>query len=94
MITDAPGLERPLSHQVKEEVQVRGQRSCRDFLGGLLYPCVGRRKEAGQPRLQGSAYRPDMLSELGSRQGPMFREEAGPELAGVGGEARLLEVRR
>lgn len=36
---------------------------------------------------------PDVLSELGSRQEPMMREEARLELAGVGDEARLLEVR-
>lgn len=37
---------------------------------------------------------PDILSELGSRQGPMLREEAGLERAGVGDGARLLEVGR
>lgn len=37
---------------------------------------------------------PDMLSELGSRQEPMLREEAVLELGGVGDGARLLEVRR
>lgn len=44
--------------------------------------------------LSGSAYQPDMLSELGSRQEPVLREEAGLELAGVGDGARLLEVGR
>lgn len=37
---------------------------------------------------------PDMPSELGSRQEPRLREEAWLEMAGVGGEARLLEGRR
>lgn len=46
------------------------------------------------PNFSGSGYRPDTLSELGSRQEPILREEAGLELAGVGDGARLLEVRR
>lgn len=42
----------------------------------------------------GSGYRPDKLSELGTRQEPMLGEEAGLELAGFGDGARLLEVGR
>lgn len=42
----------------------------------------------------GSEYRPDMPSELDSRQEPMLREETRLELAGVGNGARLLEIGR
>lgn len=42
----------------------------------------------------GSGYRPDMLSELGSRQELMLCEETGLKLAGFGDGARLLEVGR
>lgn len=42
----------------------------------------------------GSGYRPDMPSELDSRQQPMLREDTRLELAGVGNGARLLEIGR
>lgn len=40
----------------------------------------------------GSRYRPDTLGELGSRQEPRVRDEAGPKPAGVGFGAGLLAV--
>lgn len=62
---------------------------------GLVYTLCGKEgRRLANPNFSGSGYRPDALSELGSRQEPMLREEAGLELAGVGDGARLLEVRR
>lgn len=61
----------------------------------LVYTLWGKKgRRPASPNFSCSGYRPDMLSELGSRQGPMLREEAGLELAGVGDGARLLEVGR
>lgn len=63
--------------------------------GSLVYALGGREgRKLASPDFSGSGYRPDMLSELGSRQEPMLREAAGLELAGVGDGARLLEVER
>lgn len=46
------------------------------------------------PGFRGSGYRPATLSELGSRQEPRLREDAGPELAGAGDGAKLPAVGR
>lgn len=51
-------------------------------------------KKEVQVGFWGSAYRPDKLSELGRRQEPRFREEAGAELARVGDGVRLLVLGR
>lgn len=61
----------------------------------LVYTLRGNEgRRLANPDFAGSGYRPDTLSVLGSRQGPMLCEEAGLELAGFGDGARLLEVGR
>lgn len=84
---------------------MKSRRRCRSYgsrAGGvssslvrtLAYTLGGREgRRSTNPDFSGSEYRPDMLSELGSRQEPMC-EEARLELAGVGDGARLLEVGR
>lgn len=58
----------------------------------LAYALGGREgRRLANPDFRGSGYRPDMPSELGSRQEPMCIE-AVLELTGVGDGAGLLEV--
>ena len=78
---------------------MKSRRRCRSYgsrAGGvssslvrtLAYTLGGREgRRLTNPDFSGSKYRPDMLSELGSRQEPMC-EEARLELAGVG-DARI-----